>query len=274
MSGTNPTIRAALLQQRGNGRLDPEVRGIADELVRRGIPHELFFEKHLHRRRLALSPDVLVAGHIPTVVAAVRQLGVEPPPPDDYPAALRPWLRRHVWTSTVGAIVQRLQDGRGGPLFVKPAGRLKRFTGRVLESWDDLRYLAGAGDRAPVLCAEVVTWLTEYRVFVTRGTIVGIRHYLGDPTVSADRGVIEAAVAAFEASGEALAGYGIDFGVLADGTTALIEVNEGYGLGAYGLGDAEYTDVIIARWCEMTQWARARNPLNGAGPHGSPADAP
>lgn len=246
-------IRRALLQQHGNGRLSPEIGSISTTLASRGIPYELFFDKHLHRRRLTLAPDALVAGEIPIVVGALRQLGIEPPPPNDYPPSLTPWLRRRIWTGTVGAIVERLQRGDAAPVFVKPMGRLKRFTGHVMSSWDDLRFLAHASDQMSVFCSEIVTWRSEFRVYVTHGRIVGIRHYRGDRELDIDRAVVEEAVCAFEMSGEAIAGYGIDFGVLDNGETALVEVNEGYGLGSYGLDDAAYTDLVIARWRELAR---------------------
>jgi len=249
-------ITAALLQERGNGRLDPEIAAVAAELGRRGVPVRFFLDKHLQRDQLELRPDVLVAGHIPVVIRALRRLGVEPPPPDDYPRPLHPWLRRRVWTSTVGAVVRRLQEGSAEPFFIKPTATLKRFPGRVVQTWNDLQLLANAADSTKVLCSDAVEWRTEHRVFVTRGQIVGMRQYLGDPSLSVDDAVVRAAVAAFQASGAAPAGYAIDFGVLASGETALVEVNEGYGLGAYGLADAAYTDLIIARWSELAGQAR------------------
>jgi hypothetical protein len=252
---TEGRVRAALLQERGNGRLDPEVRSLADELGRRGIPVQFFLDKRLHRGHVKLHRDVLVAGHIPVVVHALRQLGVEPPPPDDYPQALRPWLRRRTWNSTVGEVVKRLQEGSGEPFFVKPTAALKRFTGRVVESWNDLQVLANASDDMRVICSDVVQWRSEHRVYVANGRIVGTRHYLGDPELSVDVNAVRDAVAAYQSSGVAPAGYGIDFGVLATGETALVEVNEGYGLGSYGLDDAAYADLIISRWCELASIA-------------------
>jgi hypothetical protein len=133
----------------------------------------------------------------------------------------------------------------------------------VLESWQDLRHLATAADTTRLLCSEVVTWKSELRAFVLRGKVVGIRHYLGDPSVLVDGAVVQEAVGSFEASGEAMAGYGIDFGVLATGETALVEVNEGYGFGSYGLEDAAYTDLPIARWCELTQGVRSGGDADG-----------
>ncbi|MFN7976011.1 MAG: ATP-grasp domain-containing protein [Acidobacteriota bacterium] len=52
-------------------------------------------------------------------------------------------------------------------------------------------------------------------------------------------------------AGRARAGYGIDFGVLADGRTALVEMNDGYGLGSYALDPDLYTDLLVARWEEL-----------------------
>lgn len=45
-----------------------------------------------------------------------------------------------------------------------------------------------------------------------------------------------------------LAGYGMDFGVIEDGSTVLDEVNDGYSLGAYGF---EHYDYVRARWAGL-----------------------
>jgi hypothetical protein len=47
------------------------------------------------------------------------------------------------------------------------------------------------------------------------------------------------------------AGYAIDFGVLADGQTAIVEVNDGLGLGANGADGSVLADVLIARWRQL-----------------------
>jgi len=221
------------------------------ELERRRIPCQLFLAKHLQRRQLLLQPQILVAGHIPVVLGALRQLGLDPPVPNDYPECLTPWMHRRIWKSTVRDVVRTLQEGVAAPFFAKPIGRHKRFRGHVFESWDDLRALGGASDQMEVVCSEVVNWKSEYRVYVTQGRIVGLKNYLGDPGAEVDRQQVEHAVATFESSGQATAGYAVDFGVLASGQTALVEVNDGYALGSYGLDPQLYTDLIAARWCEL-----------------------
>jgi hypothetical protein len=69
-------IRATLLQQSSNGRLEPETKSLSIGLANRRIPCSFFLEKRLARRQVALRRDTLVAGHIPVVLGALRQLGM------------------------------------------------------------------------------------------------------------------------------------------------------------------------------------------------------
>ena len=48
------------------------------------------------------------------------------------------------------------------------------------------------------------------------------------------------------------AGYAIDFGLTDKGETLLIEVNDGYSLGCYGLVYLDYAKLLSARWAELT----------------------
>jgi hypothetical protein len=244
-------IRRAYVQESGGKKLGPEAQSLVHGLARRGIPVDLFTEKRILRRQLQLSRDCLVAGSIPSVTQALHQLEVPIPEPNDYPECLRPFLRRKVWESTVGAVLDGLMEGDLRSVFVKPKGRLKRFTGRVFSSRDDACFLAGASRRLPVYCSHPVDWRGEFRTYVIQGAIVGTLPYWGDAAVYPDAEDIRRAVDTLEKSGEATAAYGIDFGVLADGDTALIELNDGFGLGSYGLSDDLYTNLIVARWDEL-----------------------
>ncbi|MBZ0117270.1 MAG: ATP-grasp domain-containing protein [Sandaracinaceae bacterium] len=240
-------IARALVQELGQGRLTPEMRDLAAALSRRGIAVELFHAKRLQRRQLALGTGTLVCGDIPTVESALSQLGAVVPDPHDYPEELHPYLRRRVWRSTVGRVLADACDGVVRPFFVKPAARLKRFTGLVIESSADAAALHGVSRAMPVWCAERVRFVSEHRVFVVRGAIVGVRPYEGDAPIDLD--VVRGAIALYEPG--APRGYGIDFGVLDDGATALVEVNDGYGLGSYGLDPDVYAELVVARWEEL-----------------------
>ncbi|APR81547.1 Hypothetical protein A7982_06896 [Minicystis rosea] len=245
-------IRLAFIQEKGNGRLDPEMDQVRRELSRRGVPVQLFTEKRLSRRQLALGRDTLVVGYVPIVVGALRQLDVGVPEPNDYPLSLRSHLHRRVWESTVGEVKDAVLDGRFAGAFVKPKGRLKHFTGLVIDSPADLWHLGETGRKQAVFCAEVVAWKSEWRYFILEGRIAGARPYAGDPTIRPDDEVVRAAIATLHEAGEGLRGFGIDFGVLGDGRTALVEMNDGFSLGSYGVEDAVYTDLVMARWGEIT----------------------
>jgi ATP-grasp domain, R2K clade family 3 len=65
---------------------------------------------------------------------------------------------------------------------------------------------------------------------------------------------VETLCALWVATGRApCAFFALDVGVLATGETVLVEVNDGFSLGRYGLPVALYTDMVIARWEEMVQ---------------------
>lgn len=50
---------------------------------------------------------------------------------------------------------------------------------------------------------------------------------------------------------QAPAAFAIDFGVLTDGQTALVELNDGFSIGTYGLSGELYADFTAARWAEL-----------------------
>jgi hypothetical protein len=241
----------AYLEELGNGKLRREEALLKGELEKLGVPVLLFTAKRILRRQLLLDASTFIAGDMDAMHGAMQQLGIEVPAPLDYPASLRALLRRKVWPSTLGELERRMFDENGGSVFAKPADRGKNFTGRVFESPDDFRLIGGASRRQKVWCSQPVEWAAEFRVYVVATEIAGIDCYAGEASATLDREVIEGALMTYRESGEAPAAYGIDFGVLSSGETALVEVNDGYSLGAYQIGAQEYSRVIFARWKEL-----------------------
>lgn len=244
-------IDRVLVQEKGGGRMLDEMRASRDEFLRRGLPVETFTPKQLRRGRLALSPRTLVVGDLETVPAALRQLGVAYAPPATWPACLAGFLRRRTWTTTLRELRQAFADGTGAPVFVKPLRRTKRFPGLVVGSVWDLGLLADVSAATELACSEVVRWLSEYRVYVVRGAMVGVHPYQGDSGVAPDPAVVRAAVEALSAAGDAPAGCALDVGVLDGEVTALVELNDGLGLGRYGLPTGVYCDLLMARWEQL-----------------------
>ena len=58
----------------------------------------------------------------------------------------------------------------------------------------------------------------------------------------------DSAIAEYE---DAPAGYSIDFGITDDNRTLLIECNDGWSLGNYGLEPSKYCRLLGKRWHEL-----------------------
>ncbi|MCC6741097.1 MAG: ATP-grasp domain-containing protein [Planctomycetia bacterium] len=240
----------AFLQKPGVGRPIPEVRSLDAYFARKAVPCEWFVEKQLVRRQLALDRGSFVGGTIPVMTAALKQIGATPPQPNDYPASLQSFLARRIWTSTVGAVTARCHaDGQS--VFVKPKGNTKRFTGFVLGDPGDLWKFENTSKRQDVWCSEVVVWKSEWRIYVAGGVIVDRRRYTGDPEAEPDREVVDACIRALHDGKEEWAGYGLDVGILSGGRTAVVEMNDGIGLGSYGVEDDVYAELVLGRWYEI-----------------------
>lgn len=250
-------VTVAFLQYAGSGPMRHEEKLLTEGSGRCGIPIEYYSIKSIHRRKLPLSAETFIAGDMDAMNSAMRQLGIPLPAPDDYPVCLRSFLRRKVWESTLGEVERGLDAGLTSPVFVKPAQRRKRFTGEVFYSERDVAVLGNVSRRQQVWCSEVVRWLVESRVYVVDARIVTVDRYEGDSSVALDLEVVESAIAEYHRSGAAPSAYGIDFGVLETGETALIEVNDGYALGAYDIAADRYTELLMRRWRELLNTVRS-----------------
>ncbi|MGK7929223.1 MAG: ATP-grasp domain-containing protein [Spirulina sp.] len=247
------TIAKAFLQERGNGKLDAETASLYRELTARNYEITLFTPKRLQRRQLPLDRNSFVAGEIPIVLSALKQIDIPLRKLDDYPSSLHSFLHRRIWKSPLRKLEEKLQQGTNKPIFAKPANRSKRFTGRVFESFHDLWYISGVSRQEEIWCSDVVSWLSEYRVYILHSQIVGIYSYGEKSDADLDEEIVKEAIQCLDDAGESVAGYALDFGVLSTGETALIEMNDGFSLRNYGLSDRIYTDLLIARWQELME---------------------
>lgn len=251
-------ITKAYIHEYGNGKLEPEHADVKTVLESRGIPCELFTSKRLQRNQLQLDKNTLVVADHPTIELVFKRIGFKHKL-NSYPISLRPYLKRNVWETSLGKLISQSEYGAISPIFIKPKLKAKLFTGFVIESISDLYKLGRISKNTELFCSSVVNWQTEYRVFIHNSTIVGIKNYDGNSNIIPDRAEIEKAVEVFEKSEDRTNGYSLDFGVLDDNQTALIEWNDGFALGSYGLDKELYTDLILARWNEILEKAFAND---------------
>jgi hypothetical protein len=201
---------------------------------------------------LPLTPETVVVGGMGTVQAALSRIVTHLPSQTTVPTVLYPYLGRGCWRTTPQEVRQRQHF----PVFLKPYENAKVFTGQVVKNMDALNTLLKPRPDFPVIAAdfpllaqEPVNFLSEWRAFVLRGSILGISHYAGDALVFPSAGAIRITLGGFQG---APAGYSADFGVTDDGLTLLVEINDGYSLGNGGLVADLYAELLQARWEEMT----------------------
>lgn len=192
-----------------------------------------------------LGPEVGLVGFVGDVQAALAKMGIPRPAPMDYPEELRPWFHRKIERSTLGAIRRSVE-----PAFIKPVEE-KLFTGFVWRGpgMEAVR-IATCADDVEVWVSKPVKFMSEYRCFVMDDEVIGVKHYKGDWSRALDQRSVEAAVKAYRSSPRA---YALDFGVMSNSRTALVEVNDAYALGHYGLMSVLYARLIAARWEELTR---------------------
>lgn len=185
-----------------------------------------------------------VVGYIADALFALDHLDVPRPASIDYPPELAAFYGRRLWADTLGSIADHPEKW---PVFVKSVAQ-KGFTGRVIASTRDLIGTAEQHQNRPVFCSEVVEFVSEWRGFVRHGCYADARRYAGRWDVFPDPAVMQAALAAWPGCP---AGCSIDFGVTADGRTLVVECNDGFALGHYGLNSLLYAKLISARWHEL-----------------------
>ena len=153
------------------------------------------------------------------------------------------FANRKVWTSTLGQI--RCDEPK---CFIKPLKSQKLFTGHVRGHISYLLQTAHLPDEVEILCSEVVDFITEWRGFVLNKKLIGLKNYKGDFTKIPDSSIINQAIQEYVSSPVA---YSIDMAVDDSGKTVLVEVNDAFALGSYGLDPVKYAMMIEARWDEI-----------------------
>lgn len=195
------------------------------------------------------SKEHMVVGFVQDTNRYLTKLGGQPLKALNIPDELISFAGRNINVMTMGEFKQ----DRTLPIFVKPGGLSKEYSdiftaGVITKESSRQNFFNGVPDAYPVLVSEVVDFVSEYRCYVIDGQLKGIKHYLGDIRVFPNVKVIDAAISEYKTQP---AGYAIDFGITSDGRTLLVEVNDGFSLGNYGLSDMDYSTLLVKRWYQI-----------------------
>jgi len=190
--------------------------------------------------------DGVVFGGLNTMHAIMRMKNIKIPEVHDITHHLPTWcMDRVIRNSTVDMLHTFIP-----PYFVKPKNEYKLFTGFVVKTQADVLKLMKFPDQTPVQISEIIDIQSEYRCFVHRGQLVGCKNYTGSYEVLPDFRFIRGCIDGYDAQPIA---YTLDVAVKANGTTSLIEINDGYGFGNYGFNYILYCRMIEDRWIEINE---------------------
>lgn len=200
--------------------------------------------------KLELTKDNIIVGGIKPIKETLIKLGIEPPPNIDYPDELKSFLGRNIWLSTIGEMRKMMVDDvMNPPIFIKPALIQKDFTGHVVAKYKDLIKTASFSSDYQIWISETLDFVSEYRYYVNRNEVIGVGFYKGNPLRCPHGYVVNQAVQKFKES--APISYCLDFGLNKQGNTFLIEVNDGFAFGSYGLNGVLHAIMLEDRWREI-----------------------
>lgn len=191
------------------------------------LPYEIITTKDIQRNRLQLRADWIFDGTVEFIHTVLTYFNKPFPVVDTYPEILHPYLLRKVRKITLGQLPEDFQG------FIKPAVEVKKFTGFVANDYSEIiSKTSHCSKNTEVYLSDFVKFISETRYYVLNGRVISVGHYDGDVEKCPNQIVVREAIDKLQTTNPPSA-YCIDFGLLDDGRTALVEYNDCYAVGWY-----------------------------------------
>lgn len=240
------------LQFNDKGRFEPEEQALANYFDSIKQSYRGFYKKHFLREKFQITKDDFISGDIDVMFHAMKRLGIEYSY-NDYPEPLKPYLHRKVWEDELGNIRREIfaEGYLKNPIFIKPKDKLKRFTGFVLETVEDLANCKGAGNQTKVWCSEPVVFIDEFRCYFKKGAKPEVGCCKEDFNES-NKIKVQQFLNSLILGREFPDAFALDLGILSTGEVTLVEMNDAFSLGLYkGCPPDFYAKCLIERWNEL-----------------------
>jgi len=136
----------------------------------------------------------------------------------------------------------------GEEKFVKSNEKIKSFTGVITKDVTDFSHIPDG----ELQISDIINIDSEYRCFVYKGELVGLKHYSGDFTVFPSIAQIYVMINEFK---DAPVAYTLDIGInnhsgryLKPKETFIIEVHDFFSCGLYGFNDYRLLPHMFTKW--------------------------
>lgn len=214
---------------------------------------ELSCELYEDINNVPISNYNIIVGPIEDTKKYFEKLNVTIPEALNIPECLIPFTGRYVLYTTMKGV----REGLTFPFFIKPQS-LKKFIPAVVENKKELDlFFNSVSDNEKVLVSGKVEFVSEYRCFINKGKIIGIKHYIGDYFVFPNIDIINKMVEIYENEkntiGEKIApiSYSLDVGITNTKETLLVELTDAWSLDNYGLDPILYSSLLLDRWFQI-----------------------
>lgn len=190
-----------------------------------------------------------MVGDIETTKKYLKKCSMYIHPPLNIPDEISKYAKRKFSATWLNDLIENPKQ-YAFPIFIKPLAELKVFPSGVLKSPNDLSLIFSDIENKKQLAqiSEVISMKSEYRCFVKKKQLVGIQHYMGDFKLFPDVSVIEEMIDGFKSCP---ASYTLDVAITDKGETVLVECNDAWAVGNYGLDGKLYVQFLLDRWMQM-----------------------
>lgn len=181
---------------------------------------------------------------ITSVEESIKWLGYKVTPIDD--SWSNDFKKRIIEYKTIDEI-----DESEYPCFIKPAEDIKAFTGLVVNNVKEAKLFTQSYSNKVEVQKPIYDIESEYRVYIHRDRgILGVKHYLGNPFLTLNEEFVNEVHNMAKKSLKENS-YSLDFGIRENGENFLIEINDGWSIGNYGLSPYDYYSFVKTRWLQL-----------------------
>lgn len=246
-------MRAFILTDKDGQIRDRDMLDLYDGFLYHNIKTQFYKQDELLLNKDLITKEDFVLGHVNMCRTALKHLDVKEPDSIDYPKELSAYCGRTIKKMESYQFTNLLVENEefGTTYFVKPV-RNKLFTGFTCCTRQEYKNKS-LGYSGKVYVSSFVDFEDEYRVYIHDKKVVEVHQYYAKhwkTKVPVDMSIIEIMVGKLSQAKMPIF-YSIDVGVDAQGRTLLVECNDGYALGNYGLAPCDYAKMSMQRWQEM-----------------------
>jgi len=170
------------------------------------------------------------------------------------------FLQRKVTVGNINTFYELIKENKNG-IFVKPLNVTKLFNGSFIENENQYKLLVDSNiDKSiPLLYSTYIDILSEYRLWIHNNEILSVNHYLGelltDNNYSLDKNLVIETINEFKniTYNKTPQLYTLDFAILKNGTTSLIEINDIFGTGTYGFDSISFYKHYFNRFKQVVE---------------------